>query len=248
LSDALQPPSRSITFLTTAKTAARKIDAILNLSRPMQAVQALDAREFHALIQTAGLDQSMELIELASGEQVQALIDFDGWNRDRLEHKRFADWMMILLGCPDESLHRWFAKLDLEPIIVWMREHAQVFLWEEDRDLLDCVDAPVLTSPDGTYAIMVPDDGEPADIVRMLLDRAYAYDLDYGRRLLEASVTPGSKTSASSAWTMPPPFTPASICRPGPQHSGASSMPAESSSRLRSERSPPSISRHAGMR
>jgi hypothetical protein len=187
LSDALQPPSRSITFLTTAKTAARKIDAILNLSRPMQAVQALDAREFHALIQTAGLDQSMELIELASGEQVQALIDFDGWNRDRLEHKRFADWMMILLGCPDESLHRWFAKLDLEPIIVWMREHAQVFLWEEDRDLLDCVDAPVLTSPDGTYAIMVPDDGEPADIVRMLLDRAYAYDLDYGRRLLEAA-------------------------------------------------------------
>ena len=187
MSDALQPPSRSITFLTTAKTAARKIDAILNLSRPMQAVQALDAREFHALIQTAGLDQSMELIELASGEQVQALIDFDGWNRDRLEHKRFADWMMILLGCPDESLHRWFAKLDLEPIIVWMREHAQVFLWEEDRDLLDCVDAPVLTSPDGTYAIMVPDDGEPADIVRMLLDRAYAYDLDYGRRLLEAA-------------------------------------------------------------
>jgi hypothetical protein len=174
LSDALQPPSRSITYLTTAKTAARKIDALLNLSRPMKAVQALDAREFHALIQTAGLDQSIELIELASGEQIQALIDFDGWNRDRLEHKRFADWMMILLGCPDESLHRWFAKLDLEPIIVWMREHAQVFLWEEDRDLLDCVDAPVLTSPDGTYAIMVPDDGEPADIVRMLLDRAYA--------------------------------------------------------------------------
>lgn len=187
MSDDLQRPERTTTFLTTAKAAAGRIDALLSQPKPMAAVQALDPREFHALIQTAGLDQSVEMIELASGEQVQALIDFDGWNRDRLDAKRFSDWMMVLLSCPDESLDRWFGALDLEPIVAWLREHAQVFLWEDDRDLLDCIDAPVLTSPDGTYAIMVPDDGEPADLVRLLLDRAYAYDLDYGRRLLEAA-------------------------------------------------------------
>ena len=187
LSDALHRSERTTSFLTTAKAAASRIDALLSQPKPMVAVQKLDPREFHALIQTAGIDQSLEMIELASGEQVQAIIDFDGWNRDRLDAKRFADWMMVLLGCPEESLDRWFGALDLEPIVAWLREHAQVFLLEEDRDLLDCIDAPVLTSPDGTYAIMVPDDGEPADLVRMLLDRAYAYDLDYGRRLLEAA-------------------------------------------------------------
>jgi hypothetical protein len=171
----------------SSRTAARRIDTLISSPNATRTVQRLGIREVHSLIQRAGADQAVELVELLSARQVQGLVDLDCWARDRIDQDRFAEWLDRMLTAPDESVERWFRGLDLEPLVVWFREHAQVFLWEDDQDLLDTIDAPVLTSPDGTYAIVVPSDDEQAVRIRLLLDRAYAYDPEFGRRVLEAA-------------------------------------------------------------
>lgn len=175
-----------VTGIAEPIPARERVDALLEHPDAPALIRSMDAQALYSLVHEAGVHDAYELVWMASGEQVQALVDFDCWTRDRFEMPRFADWLDLLLQRDDEGFAEMLDRMDPEPIVIWLREHVQVFLWEQDLELLDMIDAPVVTSPDGVYALVVPEEEEIGATLRLLLDRLYAHDLTTGHRFLEA--------------------------------------------------------------
>ncbi len=167
--------------------ARARVDAILERADARDVVRSLDAQSLYALIHETGTDIAWELLMMASGEQVRAFLDFDCWTRDEFEGERFTSWLEILLQREDPDFVEMLDTVDPEILALWLRERIQVFQWEEDRDLLDAIDAPVLTSPCGQYALALPTEHEDVDAIRLLLERIYATGVENGQRLLEAA-------------------------------------------------------------
>lgn len=165
--------------------ASDRIRAILDHDHARDLVRQMDPQGLHALIHDAGLEDCHDLILMASAEQVQHLMDHDVWSRDRLEPERFATWLAILLQHEDEDLAEALDTLDPELIPLWLRQRIGVLFWEHDRELLDAIEAPVMSSPDGVYALVVPDEEADGPLIRLLLERLYALDVGVGRRALE---------------------------------------------------------------
>src|SRR4051812_41154658 len=69
------------------------------LQRPDAAklVRATPAQPLYLFIKALGLDDSIELLALCSTEQLQAFLDFDAWQADRLSPARIFPWIAALL-------------------------------------------------------------------------------------------------------------------------------------------------------
>ena len=177
-----------VTGLSEPIPAARRIQALLELPGSRRVVRSMDPQTIYSLVSSAGLHDAFDLVLMLSGEQCQALVDFDCWTRDDIETERLENWLDVLLQREDADLAEMLSVMDMEPLVVWLREKCQIFIWEEDRDLLDTIDDPVLTSPDGQYAIVIPEGDEQfAGRLRLFLDRVYALDLVEAHRYLEAA-------------------------------------------------------------
>ena len=165
---------------------SERVRAIIEHPRADELVRSMDAQAFYGLVTEAGLDQTYDLILMASGEQVQAIVDFDCWTRDQFDIHRLNTWLEILLQADGRQFGEIMGAMDVEPLVVWLREQCQLFLWETDRELIDTIDAPVSTSPDGVYAIIIPEEDQLGPMMRHLLHRLYVWDMDQARRILEA--------------------------------------------------------------
>lgn len=163
-----------------------RIDAILSRPDAEDVVRSMDAQALYSLVQEAGEEDTWDLVLMASPAQVQSIIDFDCWTRDELELERLERWLPAILEREEDDFDAILERLDPEVLAVWLRSTTQVLVWEDDRDLLDLIDAPVMSSPCGVYAIVLADE-DAAPMLRHVLERIYARDVREGHLLLEAS-------------------------------------------------------------
>lgn len=175
-----------VTGLAEAIPAKERVDALLSRPDAPVIIRQMDHQALFSLVSEAGVNDAYELVLYASGEQVQSIVDFDCWTRDIFQAERFTGWLEVLLQRDDAGFREMIDAMDPEDIVFWLRSHVQVFLWEDDRELLDLIDGPVVTSPDGVYALVVPDEESVGPYVRHLLERLYAEDILLGHRYLEA--------------------------------------------------------------
>lgn len=176
-----------VTGIAEPIPAKERIDAILEHPRTRQLIRGMDPQALYSLIHEAGLNDAVELVLYASPQQVQSIIDFDCWTRDEFELARLSTWLEVLLQREDDDFDALIDQLDPETLVLWLREQVAVFQWEEDQDLIDTIEDPVATSPDGVYALVIPDEENIGPLVRHLLDRLYAKSITDGHRFLEAA-------------------------------------------------------------
>ena len=149
-----------VTGLAEAIPAKERVDALLSRPEAPALIRQLDHQALFSLISEAGVNDAYDLVLYASGEQVQSIVDFDCWTRDIFQVERFTNWLEVLLQRDDAGFREMVDEMDPEAIVFWLRSHVQVFLWEEDRELLDTLEGPLVTSPDGVYALIVPDEDQ----------------------------------------------------------------------------------------
>lgn len=176
-----------VTGAVEALPASERIRRIIEHPQAEALVRNMDAQSVFALIDEVGRDDALELIELASPEQVQAFIDFDCWERDAIVLGEFSAWLDLLLQCDDERFAELYRTMDIEAFVIWVRETIAIFEWEEDIDLLDTIDDPVYTSPDGQYALVIPEEEAHGPQLRLFLERLYALDLEEALRVMFAA-------------------------------------------------------------
>ena len=177
-----------VTGVAEVIPARERVDAIVAHPQTKEIIRSLDAQALYGLIHEAGLNDAVELVLYASADQVQAIVDFDCWTRDAIELPRLSTWLQVLLQREDAEFAEMIEHMDPEPLVLWIRDQIAIFQWEEDRDLLDTISDPVISSPDGVYALVIPeDDGTVTELIRHLLDRLYSISILTGHRFLEAA-------------------------------------------------------------
>jgi hypothetical protein len=166
--------------------ARRKLDELLEADDGRARIRALDSVYLFGLLREVGLDDALPLLHEVSGEQAQALLDLDCWQGDEVSIERLEGWLAAhMQGGADhvEELHR---HLDPELLGLLFKEKLRIYFYEDedDAELIDHIQGPLESSPDGVYAIEMPDDAAEADFLRALLRQLYASDQDGTRQLL----------------------------------------------------------------
>jgi len=170
--------------------AAEQIDAILRRDDAPSYFRSLEPTTFYRLMKRAGWDQSYDLVQYASPEQVQVFVDLDCWNQDRLMEKDFEKWLASLVSeSNDDHFQEVLRDLDPEIMAIFFKKNLEVEHTNEEQKPprgFDAGDREVATTPDGQYAVKYPDDEETTSLIRMAIDRMYHTDRVLAWTLLEA--------------------------------------------------------------
>lgn len=90
-----------------ALPSVKALNRILELENPRRFVQELPSEDLFWLIKKIGEDDCLPLLELASVDQWQYLLDLEIWRKDRLDLSRTSLWMKRLQMADPRRLVRW---------------------------------------------------------------------------------------------------------------------------------------------
>lgn len=108
---------------------------IFNAPSPESFTRSLPAQSLYVTCLRRGLSSSLEILEMASREQFQLLLDFDLWKRDRLNEDQFWNWLEL----PDESndltiLQKILQSIDLKILCLIFSRYVDVISNEEPTE------------------------------------------------------------------------------------------------------------------
>lgn len=83
------------------------INRILDSEYPERVVQALPSQDFFWLIKRIGTEDCLPVLQLASVEQWQFLLDLELWRRDRLDQDQSGKWLEHLVQADAGKLVQW---------------------------------------------------------------------------------------------------------------------------------------------
>ncbi len=173
------------TLLARTTSPSKRLDLILSDPLAPQLVPALPVEDFYYLIKGIGLDDSVELLEMAAPEQIRGCLDFELWDRDKLSPRRVTRWMQLLCELDGEHLDAAIEALDVELVALLVSQNARVY----DRSLGDEIvdESPYLRyeTPDTFFVIeFTGGDNELTEALLRLIDRLYQADQSLGRKVI----------------------------------------------------------------
>jgi hypothetical protein len=118
----------------TRNLDGRALQRILSTPHLAQAVPRLPPDLLHRVIQHHGLEDSGELVALATPEQLNRVLDLDLWRSthpgldEQFDARRFGTWLQVLLdGRGAAGAARSIAELPIEGTVVALSQHVRVF-------------------------------------------------------------------------------------------------------------------------
>ncbi|HSP18222.1 MAG TPA: DUF6178 family protein, partial [Myxococcaceae bacterium] len=161
---------RSATLARIGALPARaRLDALLSSEDAAALVHALPAEQLYATVAEVGLADASELVELASPEQFQALVDLGAWTREALQPHRLLEWLGAARGDAQEGFLEKLHGIDIELLEALLRAFTTVHDLEETPD--PDVHGVTLDSADRRYRIEMNVEGpEQAALRTLLLD------------------------------------------------------------------------------
>jgi hypothetical protein len=181
----------------------RRIDAVMALPNPEEAIRALPGDELYYLLREDDPREAKELLAYARPEQVQVVLDFGLWSGNELVPARMEEWVDVMAEMPFETIGEWIRGFDIELVALLIRKGARVY----DLEIEDPPDEPAgmfYPTPDRLFVLDVvgyragPDAEQQRDpeetqeveaptsaqsIVR-IIDSLYRAELDLARRIL----------------------------------------------------------------
>jgi hypothetical protein len=152
-------------------------------------VEAQDPVVLLRIMEQAGWEEASALIPYVSAWQLQVFLDFDAWQKDRFQTEKLVRWFEAALELTDDSKFKSFCReTDSEILAMLFQEQLIVGVFDEDQQPPPEFDAyDWVTSPDGVYALVYPEDEEMAGLVKRMLYRLYEVDRVLAWTLLEAA-------------------------------------------------------------
>jgi hypothetical protein len=109
------------------------IARILDTPHAALVVRQLQPEVLHRVIQTCGLEDSADLVALATPDQLQRVFDLDLWRSERpgldeqLDADRFATWLEVLLEAGPAAAAEKIAAMAADLVIAALAQHVRVF-------------------------------------------------------------------------------------------------------------------------
>ncbi|MFN3505046.1 MAG: DUF6178 family protein [Caldimicrobium sp.] len=96
--------------------------------------------EFFLTLKASSLDLVVELLSYATPSQIQFIMDFDCWYKDRLKLDRVASWIILLFEAGEGKVLEWLTLVDWDFLIALMQKFVKVYKRPDDVDLLEAYD------------------------------------------------------------------------------------------------------------
>ena len=176
----------------------KALGRILDFPQPAALIHAFPEEDLYFLIHKIGPQDALPLIALASGKQLEYMLDQEIWQRDRLDIDALAVWLEHFLRSDPSSdrMTQWLTTEKLDLIEFFLLKSIEVQLREHDQD--PSVFGPGFFSYDDVFYIRIIDrpttevPDQPSDqherLVKSLLDHlAEADHVKFQAILMEAS-------------------------------------------------------------
>lgn len=149
------------------------LNSILELPNAREVVMELAPTDFYWIVKKIGEDDSLPLLELASSDQWQHLLDLEVWRKDRVEISSAGVWLKRLHMADPQRLARWILEEGDLFARFYLGRLVEVMVKDHDTD--EVPDG--FFSLDGVYYLRVKDPDQEKWVQELMADLAR---LDYG--------------------------------------------------------------------
>lgn len=125
---------------------------------PEGLVRNLPPVELFFTLKASSLEEVVELLSLAKGQQLQFLIDFDAWYKDRLKPERVMSWLILFFHAGEDTVYRFLEVVDLDLLLCIFQKFVKVYKRPDDVDLLEAYDWLPSYTLDDVYFIDFKDE------------------------------------------------------------------------------------------
>ena len=137
--------------------------------RAQELIPQLSVDDLYVCLQMVGVEDSESVLALATGTQVQGLVDVDVWQRDRILPERIQPWLQGLMRAGPEVLTRRLLDLDDALLTYLVRHHVDAFMVEDPDDFEPPSEMHVFT-PDRQTCLVFKTDQDQSLPIRIFLD------------------------------------------------------------------------------
>ena len=140
-----------------ALPARRRLDLLFERPDCAAVVAAMPAQDFFLTLKDAPDADALVLLSLANREQLDHIIDIEGWEGDTVHPGRVLHWCAAMLAAGERPLLTWLYHADFELLVTLFRQWIELLPADEDED--DKKGAPTRETIDGVrfFAIRYPD-------------------------------------------------------------------------------------------
>jgi len=110
------------------------LDAILDAPQPAALVHSFAEDDFYFLIHDIGIEDSLELLSLASNRQWEYILDMEVWEKDRIEVHATTRWLELLFKVNPKRFVKWFLDAKTEFLELYLFKNLEVKVRESDQD------------------------------------------------------------------------------------------------------------------
>ncbi len=187
-------PSKKILPLERFRTALaspraeKRMDALISGQDAEAKVQALAVTDLYHLITEVGLGDSVELLSLCTGEQIQGCIDMEIWDRDLPSLDAFMPWLAALQENGFEFFGKTWVAMDAELTALTLSRLCIIYDKSLGEEVPDDEDREVFETPDTFFQIVVTAEDEvQSKLLYSIIADLYRYDLTEARMTLQAA-------------------------------------------------------------
>lgn len=142
-----------------------KYRLIINSPLADQLVPQLHPQDIYLTVNELGANDVIELLTLATPEQITLLLDLDCWDRDRLSPIMTLHWLELILNMGEAKARQLIRELDAELWALFLRRHMTI---TRGLEAFDDDDADNARRLEGLYDIQYHDE-DAAKVIGALL-------------------------------------------------------------------------------
>ncbi len=187
-------PSKKILPLERFRTALaspraeKRMDALISGTDAEAKVQALAVTDLYHLITEVGLGDSVELLSLCTGEQIQGCIDMEIWDRDLPSLDAFMPWLAALQENGFEFFGKVWVAMDAELTALTLARLCIIYDKSLGEEVPDDEGRDVFETPDTFFQIVITAEDEvQRKLLYSIIADLYRYDLTEARMTLQAA-------------------------------------------------------------
>jgi len=117
-----------------ALSPEKALDAILDAPQPAALVHSFPEEDFYFLMHDIGIENSLELLSLASNRQWEYILDMEVWEKDKIELHSIARWLDLLFKVDPQRFIKWFLKDKTNFVEFYLFKNIEVKIRESDQD------------------------------------------------------------------------------------------------------------------
>lgn len=164
--------------------ARQRLAALLEPKDAGALVRALPAADLYLTVHDLGLADATDLVQLASPEQFQTLVDLAAWKSTDVDEQTLLLWLRAAWDPEGDGFIEKLLGVDLELLEILLLRMIRVHDLEEDPDVNP--EGVTMSTPEGRYLVEFLVEGIEQAAIRQVVEALIARDPFEAVRLLEA--------------------------------------------------------------